>query len=46
MKTTSRSTEDAALDLDNQLCFALYSTNLALHKVYRQLLAPLKLTYP
>lgn len=34
------------LDLDNQLCFALYSANLALNKVYRQLLAPLQLTYP
>jgi DNA-binding MarR family transcriptional regulator len=36
----------AALKLDNQLCFALYSTNLALNKLYRQLLAPLNLTYP
>ncbi len=32
--------------LEQQLCFALYSTNLALHKLYRQLLAPLNLTYP
>ena len=30
-----------ALLLDNQLCFALYSANLALNKLYRQLLAPL-----
>ena len=29
----------AALKLDNQLCFALYSANLALNKLYRQLLA-------
>ncbi|MFN1129024.1 MarR family winged helix-turn-helix transcriptional regulator [Lelliottia nimipressuralis] len=36
----------AALMLDNQLCFALYSANLALNKLYRQLLAPLNLTYP
>ena len=36
----------AALLLDNQLCFALYSANLALNKLYRQLLAPLNLTYP
>ena len=36
----------AALKLDNQLCFALYSANLALNKLYRQLLAPLNLTYP
>ena len=35
-----------ALLLDNQLCFALYSANLALNKLYRQLLAPLNLTYP
>ncbi|MBF6023653.1 MarR family winged helix-turn-helix transcriptional regulator [Lysobacter niastensis] len=32
--------------LDAQLCFALYSTGLALNKVYRKLLAPLGLTYP
>lgn len=32
--------------LDEQLCFALYSTGLALNKVYRKLLAPLGLTYP
>lgn len=46
MKTTSTPSANALLELDNQLCFALYSTNLALHKVYRQLLAPLNLTYP
>lgn len=34
------------LQLDNQLCFALYSASLALNKVYRKVLAPLKLTYP
>lgn len=34
------------LKLDQQLCFALYSTNLVLHKVYRKLLNPLDLTYP
>lgn len=34
------------LQLDEQLCFALYSTGLALNKVYRRLLAPLGLTYP
>lgn len=37
---------DAPLLLDQQLCFALYSANLALHKLYRQLLAPLAITYP
>ena len=35
-----------ALMLDNQLCFALYSTSLAMTKVYRPLLAELGLTYP
>ncbi|MFD0321137.1 MarR family winged helix-turn-helix transcriptional regulator [Lysobacter gummosus] len=32
--------------LDDQLCFALYSTGLALNKVYRKLLTRLGLTYP
>jgi DNA-binding MarR family transcriptional regulator len=52
---TPRMTEDPATGsataavtalLANQLCFALYSANLALNKLYRQLLAPLNLTYP
>ncbi|MGY8830226.1 MAG: MarR family winged helix-turn-helix transcriptional regulator, partial [Pseudomonadales bacterium] len=32
--------------LDNQLCFALYSTSLLLTKVYKPLLQELGLTYP
>ena len=36
----------AQLHLDNQLCFALYATSLAMTKVYRPLLASLGLTYP
>ncbi|OZI30354.1 MarR family transcriptional regulator [Bordetella genomosp. 10] len=36
----------AALLLDNQLCFSLYSTQLAMSKVYRRLLADMGLTYP
>lgn len=32
--------------LDNQLCFALYSTSLAMTKLYKPLLAELGLTYP
>ncbi|MGB3288328.1 MAG: MarR family transcriptional regulator [Burkholderiaceae bacterium] len=32
--------------LDEQLCFALYSTGLAMNKVYRKLLRELELTYP
>ena len=40
------STRAAGLFLDNQLCFSLYATSLAMTKVYRPLLAPLGLTYP
>ena len=35
-----------ALQLDNQLCFALYSASLAMTKLYQPLLAQLGLTYP
>src|SRR5665647_76946 len=35
-----------ALQLDNQLCFALYSASLAMTKLYQPLLADLGLTYP
>ena len=34
------------LKLESQLCFALYSTSLALTKQYKPLLQPLGLTYP
>jgi DNA-binding MarR family transcriptional regulator len=34
------------LQLDRQLCFALYSTSLAMTKLYKPLLEPLGLTYP
>lgn len=34
------------LQLDRQLCFALYSASLAMTKLYKPLLTPLKLTYP
>ena len=49
--TMNRKTDESLpnppmLHLDQQLCFALYSANLALHKVYRTLLAQLGLTYP
>jgi MarR family transcriptional regulator, organic hydroperoxide resistance regulator len=39
-------TSDAALRLDNQLCFALYSASLAMTKLYKPLLETLDLTYP
>jgi DNA-binding MarR family transcriptional regulator len=46
-KPTTPETKGArALRLDNQLCFALHSSSLAMTKVYRKLLAPLGLTYP
>ena len=43
----SRSTPGADwLALDRQLCFAIYSTSLAMTKLYKPLLEPLGLTYP
>ena len=52
MKSRSKSLAKPAkgafnpLLLDSQLCFALYSTSLAMNKVYRKLLGGLDLTYP
>ncbi len=37
---------DDGLQLDQQLCFALYSASLAMTKLYRPLLDTLGLTYP
>jgi DNA-binding MarR family transcriptional regulator len=45
-QATSSYDADAALRLDNQLCFALYSASLAMTKVYKPLLEELGLTYP
>ena len=39
-------TDPAWLQLDRQLCFALYSASLAMTKAYKPLLDPLGLTYP
>lgn len=36
----------AALRLDNQVCFALYSASLAMTKLYKPLLDTIGLTYP
>ena len=44
--TLNTATKDALLLLDNQLCFALYSTSLAMTRVYKPLLDELSLTYP
>ena len=39
-------TDNPALLLDNQVCFALYSASLAMTKLYKPLLDELGLTYP
>jgi DNA-binding MarR family transcriptional regulator len=45
-KATPAVSAKSMLQLDQQLCFALYSASLAMNKVYRTLLAKLRLTYP
>ncbi|ACS84330.1 MarR family winged helix-turn-helix transcriptional regulator [Musicola paradisiaca] len=45
-QTSPASLGDEAYRLDGQLCFALYSANLAMNKLYRRLLSSLNLTYP
>lgn len=35
-----------SLQVDDQLCFAIYSTSLAMNKLYRKLLERLEITYP
>ncbi|MCM2331692.1 MAG: MarR family transcriptional regulator [Pseudomonas sagittaria] len=37
---------ELSLKLDDQLCFSLYATSLAMNKIYRKLLGRLGLTYP
>ena len=37
---------DQTLRLENQLCFALYSTSLAMTKIYKPMLNAIQLTYP
>ena len=51
MDADASTTPDASADcdsllLDNQVCFALYSTSLMMTKVYKPLLQALGLTYP
>lgn len=45
-KAAKASDKAAFLRLDNQLCFALYSSSLAMTKLYKPVLTPLGLTYP
>ena len=44
--TSESSPSPAALRLDNQVCFALYSASLAMTKLYKPLLDDIGLTYP
>ena len=44
--TPDTANTDAMLLLDNQLCFALYSTSLAMTRLYKPLLDALGITYP
>ena len=43
---TTESPSPPILWLDNQVCFALYSTSLAMTKLYKPLLDAIGLTYP
>lgn len=45
-KANPQKEKSLSLLLDDQLCFALYSTSLAMNKLYRGLLKNLKITYP
>jgi DNA-binding MarR family transcriptional regulator len=42
----TQTSSDQALLLENQLCFAVYSTSLAMTKLYKPMLSKLGLTYP
>ena len=44
--TRSTTVDPSWLQLDRQLCFALYSSSLAMTRLYKPLLEPLGLTYP
>ena len=46
LPTLDTASTDAMLLLDNQLCFALYSTSLAMTRLYKPLLDALGITYP
>ncbi len=46
MKPLSNFKKTTPLNIDQQMCFALYSTSLSMTKVYKPLLSALNLTYP
>lgn len=45
-RTAPTRADERWLRLDHQLCFALYSSSLAMTRLYKPLLEPLGLTYP
>lgn len=45
-QNTQTTVPELSLKLDDQLCFSLYATSLAMNKIYRKLLGQLGLTYP
>jgi MarR family transcriptional regulator, organic hydroperoxide resistance regulator len=44
--STKQTSSDRSLYLENQLCFAVYSTSLAITKAYKPILDAIGLTYP
>lgn len=46
LNATDSLNTNQALELDKQLCFALYSTSLTMTKLYKPLLKALDVTYP
>ena len=46
MAPMPKSLSEASLQLEQQLCFALYSTSLAMTKLYKPQLQQIGLTYP
>ncbi|MBW8843467.1 MAG: MarR family transcriptional regulator [Burkholderiales bacterium] len=46
MEDAACTADDYSMDLQEQLCFAVYSTMLGLNRAYRPLLDKLDLTYP
>ena len=46
MEDAACTADDYSMDLQEQLCFAVYSTMLGLNRAYRPLLDALDLTYP
>ena len=43
---TNHVSDEASLNLDDHMCFTLYSASLAMTKIYKPLLAKFGLTYP